>query len=119
MLSIATAGACGTQAALAEQIGVDRTVVPHLIDDLEDAGLVERKPDPADRRARRVELTAKGRSTHDELAARIRQVEREVLAGLDDASVEQLRGLLRRAAGAVDDPPSDSCDVVNEFHPDR
>lgn len=119
VLSMVTDGPCGTQASLAERIGVDRTVMTHLIDDLEGDGLVERKPDPADRRARRIELTPKGRSRYLELAARMNHVERAVLSGLDEASVQQLRGLLNRAAAALDDLPLDSCEVAQEFNPDR
>src|SRR5262249_494845 len=39
------------QLDLAAQLGVDRTVMTYLLDDLEKAGLVQRRPDPADRRA--------------------------------------------------------------------
>ena len=116
VLSMATGGPCRTQAAMAERIGVDRTVMTHLIDDLEAADLVERRPDPSDRRARRIELTPRGRSTYAELASRIDHVERAVLSGLDDASVEQLRGLLLRAASALDDQPIDACEVAAQFN---
>ena len=51
-----------TQLALAQQLGLDRTVMTYLLDDLQKAGLVERRPDPADRRARRVVLTDAGRA---------------------------------------------------------
>ena len=119
VLSMATGGACGSQAAMAERIGVDRTVMTHLIDDLEAAGLVERRLDPADRRARLIELTPKGRSAYVELSERIRRVERAVLSGLDDESVDHLRALLHRAAVNVDEHPVSSCDVASEFHPDR
>jgi DNA-binding MarR family transcriptional regulator len=44
-------GEPSTQVALAQHLGVDRTMMTYLLDDLEDAGLVQRRPDPADRRA--------------------------------------------------------------------
>ena len=44
----------GSQAAMAQRLGIDRTVMTYLLDDLEAAKLVERQPDPADRRSRRV-----------------------------------------------------------------
>src|SRR5258708_698985 len=34
------------QAELAKQLGVDRTVMVYLVDDLEKAGIGERRPDP-------------------------------------------------------------------------
>lgn len=44
----------GSQAALAQRLNIDRTVMTYLLDDLESAGLVSRQPDPSDRRSRRV-----------------------------------------------------------------
>src|SRR4051794_11151164 len=53
-------GEPSTQVALAQHLGVDRTMMTYLLDALEEAGLVERRPDPADRRARRGSLTDAG-----------------------------------------------------------
>ena len=50
-----------TPAQLAEKAGVTRATMTGLIDTLERAGMVTRKPDPADRRMLSVELTAAGR----------------------------------------------------------
>src|ERR1700735_1713517 len=60
VLSAAAQGAVGSQLALAQHLGVDRTVMTYLLDDLESANLIERRPDPADRRARRIVATDKG-----------------------------------------------------------
>ncbi len=54
VLCAAAQGAVNSQLALAQHLGVDRTVMTYLIDDLEAANLIERRPDPADRRARRI-----------------------------------------------------------------
>src|ERR1700754_1167367 len=51
VLSTAGRGEPRSQLALAQHLGVDRTVMTYLLDDLEGAGLVERRPDPSDRRA--------------------------------------------------------------------
>src|SRR4051794_41727127 len=48
------------QLALAQQLGIDRSVLTYLLDDLEAAKLIERRPDPADRRARRIVLPRAG-----------------------------------------------------------
>ena len=53
VLSAAAGDRPGTQLALARQLGIDRTVMTYLLDDLEAAGLVRREPDPNDRRAPR------------------------------------------------------------------
>ena len=57
VLAAATRGEPESQLELAQHLGVDRTVMTYLLDDLEAAGLIERRPDPADRRARRIVAT--------------------------------------------------------------
>ena len=70
----------------------------YLLDDLENARLIERRPDPADRRSRQIVLTAKGQRRHATLSARIAEVERSLLADLTEPESVQLRALLSRAA---------------------
>jgi DNA-binding MarR family transcriptional regulator len=101
----ATAGNCSNQATLAQQLGLDRTVMTYLVDDLEKAGLVERRPDPADRRARQVLRTAAGETALAEAGRRIRAVEDQVLSGLATADAQTFRRLL--SAATVDAPPID------------
>ncbi|HEY0717730.1 MAG TPA: MarR family transcriptional regulator, partial [Streptosporangiaceae bacterium] len=53
MVLLALAGRpARTQAALAAQIGADKTRLIPVLDGLQHHGLIERRPDPADRRAR-------------------------------------------------------------------
>src|ERR1044072_5672327 len=52
VLTAAAADAAPSQSVLGTRLGIDRTVLRYLLDDMEQAGLVARKPDPADRRAR-------------------------------------------------------------------
>jgi DNA-binding MarR family transcriptional regulator len=104
----------GSQLALAQHLGVDRTVMTYLLDSLAEAGLVERRPDPADRRARRIVATARGRALLDELGKLLREAEDQVLAGLDEAEDRQaFRTLLQRlslhAATALDATTPDPC----------
>jgi DNA-binding MarR family transcriptional regulator len=89
----------GSQLALAQHLGVDRTVMTYLLDSLAEAGLIERRPDPADRRARRVVATARGRALLGELGERLRAAEDQVLAGLDqDEDRQAFRTMLQRLA---------------------
>src|SRR6478735_5357302 len=71
-----------TQLALAEQHGIDRTVMTYLVDDLVAAGLVERRQNPADRRARRVVATAEGRRRLADLAVQVHDAEDSLLGVL-------------------------------------
>jgi DNA-binding MarR family transcriptional regulator len=110
VLATAGRGEPKSQLALAHHLGVDRTVMTYLIDDLEQAGLVERRPDPADRRARRVVITDTGCALLDEVRDRLHNVEEQVLSPLDEPDRATLRTLLRRLATAV--APADPCLVM-------
>jgi DNA-binding MarR family transcriptional regulator len=117
VLAAATRSGVGRQLELAQHLGVDRTVMTYLLDDLEGAGLVERQPDPADRRARRIVATPAGRERLADLDRRLREAERHVLAGLDsDADRRAFRALLRQLATHADtlDPAPSACGIARE-----
>lgn len=99
-----------SQLALAQHLGVDRTVMTYLLDDLEQAGLVARRPDPADRRARRVVMTEAGRARLAELKEGLYRAEDEFLAPLGEQDRAMFRALLQRLARAVG--PADPCEVM-------
>ncbi len=63
LLTAAINGPARNQGAIAEEIGIDRTVLTYLIDDLERPGFVARRADPADRRNRLIEVTDAGRAS--------------------------------------------------------
>jgi DNA-binding MarR family transcriptional regulator len=103
-----------TQLALAQQLGIDRSVLTYLLDDLESAGLIERQPDPADRRARRIVVTRFGHTTLKRLQDELVSAEGFALRGLDAAEQQTLRALLRRAS-TTQDTGEDPCSVVNSI----
>lgn len=72
--------------------------VTGIIDRLETRELVERRPDPADRRIKLAAATEKGRRTARELRDAL-DFAREPLSGLSDAERTALRDLLRRMLG--------------------
>jgi len=92
-----------SQLALATWLGIDRTVMTYLLDDLVAAGLVERQQNPADRRQRKIVATSAGKRTRAALAAKVRQAEDELLAALDEHERKTLRELLRRAVVGLPD----------------
>lgn len=98
ILSVAAQGAVGSQLALAQDLGVDRTVMTYLLDDLEAAKLIERRPDPADRRARRVVTTQRGTELLASLNDRLRAAEGDLLAPLDPEARETFRAQVRLLA---------------------
>ena len=102
VLAAATHDVPGTQLALAQQLGVDRTVMTYLLDDLERAGLITRQADPADRRARRVVATGAGTALLCTLELRLRAAEDQVLGALSDAERDLFRTLISRLAAGAD-----------------
>jgi DNA-binding MarR family transcriptional regulator len=121
VLSAAVHDMPDSQLALAQRLGVDRTVMTYLLDDLNTAGLIERQRDPLDRRARRIIATGKGQTLLCELDALLRQVEDQVLSALDDSERKAFRELLQRVAldVASGDQPTSACDVAEELGVDR
>ena len=104
------------QGAIAEELGIDRTVLTYLIDDLEELGLVARHPDPADRRSRLVVATDEGRTTWRRLQDELRRVEAHVLSPLPAADAASFQTLLRRLACRAQslDPLTDLCEVAQQ-----
>ncbi|WP_327668122.1 MULTISPECIES: MarR family transcriptional regulator [unclassified Streptomyces] len=86
------------QQAIGIQLAIDRTVLTYQIDALTEAGLVERIPDPADRRARKVVVTSKGVGTLPRFARRVAEAEAELLSGLTVHEADAFRGFVCRLA---------------------
>jgi DNA-binding MarR family transcriptional regulator len=103
-----------TQGALAARLVIDRTVLTYVIDDLENAGLIERQLDPRDRRARRIVATARGRQALADAERRVTHVEDRVLGGLPEEQRGVFRDLAERAAEAIHAaaPGTDPCAAV-------
>jgi len=81
--------------ALADAALLAKQSMGYLVDDLEAHGYVERVPDPADRRAKVVQLTERGRKVEDTVREVIRQIEADWAARLGQDEYDQLLQLLR------------------------
>ena len=97
----AAAGATSTgmprsQLALAQTIGLDKSTMVVTLDELERAGLITRRPDPHDRRARVVAPTAAGLQLLAQAEATIQRVEREALTDLSMDDQQVLHRLLKQ-----------------------
>lgn len=84
---------------LGEVLGVDRTTMVGLIDQLEEEGLLCRRRSPDDRRRYLIELTPDGRAQARGLLVIGSEVDAELLAGLTPHEVSVLDRLLARIAG--------------------
>lgn len=85
---------------LAATAGMTPQSMGELVDDLERRGYVERRADPADRRAKRVHLTDKGRATRAVAAQAVTEMEGRLEALLGDATYIRLRAILTQITDA-------------------
>jgi DNA-binding MarR family transcriptional regulator len=90
------------QRELVERSMIDASSMVAVIDELEQMGLAERRPHPADRRKRAVYLTAKGRRTLQRARAEATKTAQNLFSPLDERELETLRRLLRKLAGVAD-----------------
>ncbi|MEU8379847.1 MarR family winged helix-turn-helix transcriptional regulator [Streptosporangium sp. NPDC048865] len=88
-----------TQLALAQAVSVDKSKLVLILDELEDAGLVRRRPDPADRRARIIEATPEGDRALKAARADIETIENRLLADLAPSARTTLQSALRHLVG--------------------
>jgi DNA-binding MarR family transcriptional regulator len=83
-----------SQVGLARLLGIDRTSMVALVDQLEAKGLVKRRPHRDDRRKNAVELTADGRNLKKRAAQLVDRCERQFLAALPKSDAQQLKTAL-------------------------
>ncbi|MBV9586118.1 MAG: MarR family transcriptional regulator [Alphaproteobacteria bacterium] len=84
------------QAGLADLLEIRPMTLVRQIDRMEEAGWIERRADPADRRARRLFLTAKARPILGRILHVANETRHEALARLKPGEAEQLIDLLTR-----------------------
>jgi DNA-binding MarR family transcriptional regulator len=98
MLSHLAASEGQSQQALSIALGIHRSAVVALVDDLEHRGLAERRRDPVDRRAYTLYLTPPGRAMLADLQRIAEEHEAELLTALDASKRSRLISLLQRVA---------------------
>ena len=85
-----------SQHALAERLGIPPSRMVALVDGLEEMGLLERRPDPDDRRVRGLFLTRKGRTVLEKAGKIAIDYETQLCAGINREERDQLIDLLQR-----------------------
>ncbi len=90
-----------TQAQLAAASGFEPPTITLSVRQLEAAGLVVRRPSPADRRATLVELSDLGRAVLPKVRTAWRQVAEQTMVGLSPAQATQAKELLAALAAAL------------------
>ena len=87
-----------SQQALSTQLGLLPSRVVAFVDDLEDRGYLERRPNPDDRRQYALYLTAEGKELMGKVSRIARQHDRAITGGLSDSQRAELRELLATLA---------------------
>jgi DNA-binding MarR family transcriptional regulator len=85
------------QIELADMLDIEPITLSRIVDKLEESELVERRPDPSDRRAWRLHVTAKARPLIAKLRAVADEMIADAFAGIDPKDIETTRKVLARA----------------------
>ena len=91
-----------SQKELAGKIYIDGSTLVPVIDKMEKNGLVERKPDPNDRRNNLIFLTRKSQSVVDSITGIIFQLRKEFYKGISQKQQENIRTILRKIVDNAD-----------------
>lgn len=93
-----------SQAQLAEQLDLEAISLVRLIDSLQEAGLIERRPHPHDRRIRTLWLTEAAQPILAQVMAVRAEVRAQAMAGVSDTDQEKLLDLLMTVRGNLAQP---------------
>lgn len=91
-----------TAQALCEATAMDKVTVSRAIRALDERGLVQRKPNPGDKRASDVTLTVQGGEVYAEVAPLALRYEQTLLEGFSDDERHQLMALLEKLEARLD-----------------
>ncbi|MBY0320239.1 MAG: MarR family transcriptional regulator [Reyranella sp.] len=102
LVHIARASAPPRQKDLAASMSLDGSSVVRLLDNLEKAGLIQRK-EGEDRRAKIITLTPRGKAIADKVETVARRIRSDALSGLSDRDIETTVRVLHHVIGMLDD----------------
>lgn len=90
-----------TQKDLVGRLDVEQATMAATLARMERDGLIERRPDQADARARRIQLTSRARALQEPALAAAKGVNARALTGFSEKEREALLSGLRRIVGAL------------------
>lgn len=104
------------QSDLAEMLDIQPITLTRLVDRLYDNGLIERRPDPNDRRVKRLFLTPQARPLMDRLAALGEAIMGEVLVGISEAEIALMLSKLGHAKENLREAIQRNSEAKSEAH---
>jgi MarR family transcriptional regulator for hemolysin len=102
VLQIGRLGEGVRQGVLAEALGVEGPSLVRILDQLCAAGLVQRRDDPNDRRAKTLHLSDEGRALATVLEAQLDALRADFLSQVDDADLAATLRVLGRFGSALE-----------------
>jgi MarR family transcriptional regulator for hemolysin len=108
MIRLARAPAPMRQKDLAASLSLDGSSVVRLLDGLQAAGLIARREETDDRRAKAIMLTVAGRETVERVERVAREIRDEALAALSDRDVATASRVLQHVCRVLDDEESET-----------
>lgn len=90
---------------LEEQFQLSHPTVSGLLSRMEKKGFIECRPDPSDRRCKRIHLLPKGRELDETIRGVIRENEEQIVRGFTEEEIDQFMDFLARAAQNMGSEP--------------
>lgn len=93
------------QTFYAERLEIEPITLCRMVDRMEESGLIERRPDPGDRRARQLHLTERSRGEIERIRGALAGLIETMLDGFSDAEQAQLGAMLTRISDNLSPAP--------------
>jgi MarR family transcriptional regulator for hemolysin len=106
VLHIARAGGGMRQGVLAEELGIEGPSLVRLLDQICAAGLVERRDDPTDRRAKTLHVTEAGRTLAAKLESLLEAARRRLMSKVSDEDLAATLGCFSALEAELDATPA-------------
>jgi MarR family transcriptional regulator for hemolysin len=94
LAAIMNSPALSAQVDIAKRLRIEGPTMTRMLDTLEADGLVERLPDPADRRTKQLRLTAEGEKVLEDIFTIADELRGRLLDGLPGDKIDELSGFL-------------------------
>lgn len=108
LMHLGLSGGGITQTDLAARAGIDGSTLVRVVAHLVTSGMIERRPDARDRRARRLYLTAEGEAAVATITRAMSDLEARMLTAFPEDEVRHAAGLLRRITLSLEDVGANS-----------
>lgn len=108
MSSISHGSRLSAQIEIAKRIGIEGPTLTRMLDMMEAEKLVERLPDPADRRAKLIRLTEQGQDALVEAGAVAASLREQLLCEFSEEELEQINRFFERFLQRIKDLPAES-----------